>query len=45
MKTVVITTLLALSLLSGIAGSANAGYYDSYPKWAQEAFEAPGEHR
>jgi hypothetical protein len=33
----VATALLAFGLLSS---AAQAGYYDGYPRWAQEALEA-----
>jgi hypothetical protein len=36
MKTLIATALVALSLLSGVAGAQAAG---EYPDWARQAFE------
>ena len=38
MKTIIATTLVALSLLSGVVAAQAA---DNYPDWARQAFEQP----
>ncbi len=39
MKTLVATALVALALLSTAMTAQAASEYDSYPAWAQRAFE------
>ena len=45
MRTIIASALVALSLFAGGASAYAAsatGEYDSYPTWAQHAFEADG---
>ena len=38
MKTLITSTLLALTLIAGVAGSANAASYDFNASWQDKAF-------
>ena len=44
-RTIIASALVALSLVAGGASAyaaSNTGEYDSYPTWAQHAFEPEG---
>ena len=45
-RTIIASALVALSLMAGGASAyaaSNTGPYNSYPTWAQDAFEAHGD--
>jgi hypothetical protein len=45
LRTLLASALVALSLFAGGASAyaaSNTGEYDSYPRWAQHAFEPDG---